>query len=50
MATQALNKTKIIKKHKKHINRFEADRWHRVHVSVPIVLFNSELMEKTQRY
>ena len=36
MAVQPLNKTKIIKKVKKHANRFHSDRYFRVGVSTEL--------------
>lgn len=49
MAVQPLNKTKIIKKIKKHPNRFASDKYNKVGVSITffpaLMLFNRPLGE-----
>ena len=54
MAVQPLNKTKLIKKQKKHPNRFASDKYKRVGVShqLPrfILNFYLGLLENPPRY
>ena len=51
MAVQPINKTKIIKKQKKHPNRFASDKYNRVGVSVPREFIQIvEILENTPRY
>ena len=52
MAVQPLNKSKIIKKQKKHPNRFASDKYYRVGVSniLCIILLDLEILEIPPRY
>ena len=57
MAVQPLNKSKIIKKIKKHPNRFQSDKYLRVPVSpisslsmTTLTCMNVAILEKAQRY
>ncbi len=54
MAVQPLNKTKIIKKQKKHPNRFASDKYKRVGVSLASSVipspFRLEILENSPRY
>ena len=49
MGVQALNKTKIIKKHTKHTDRYQSDRFDRVSVSDFILTRPIDLVEEAHR-
>ena len=50
MAVQPLNKTKIIKKQKKHPNRFASDKYKRVPVSYALADSLTDFLEVPPRY